>query len=109
MTGDAANNTAAANAMMLFVVLIFSFRLVLFLDLAAADHLFAAVGIGDGRRRLHPILVQHWAVGDVVTGLTGTLRLRLAAQLFECRASFLQRLCLGDIASQIAQFGSSRF
>ena len=84
MTGDAANNAAAANAMMLFVVLIFSFRLVLFLDLAAADHLFAAVGIGDGRRRLHPVLVKHWAVSDVVTGLTGNLRLRLAAQLFEC-------------------------
>src|SRR6478672_5954997 len=102
MTGDAANNAAPANAMMLFGFFIFSFCLVLFLDLAAADHFFAAIGVGDGCRRLHPILVQHWAMGDVVTGLVSKLFLRLAAQLFECRASFLQRLCLGDIASRIA-------
>src|SRR5438270_3606776 len=108
MTGDAANNAAAANAMMLFVFFMFSLCLVLFLDLAAPDHVLSAIGVGDGCRRLHPVLVQHWAVGDVVTGLTDNLRLRLVAQLFECRASFLQRFCLSDIGSRIAQLSCSR-
>src|SRR5213595_2201306 len=102
MTGDAANNAAAANAMMLFVLFMFCFCLVLFLDLAAADHVLSAVRIGNGCRCLHPIFVEHWAVSDVVTRLSGRQFLCLGAEFLERDT----RVLYGTAFGQLSAFGA---
>src|SRR5439155_19966002 len=62
-------------------------RIVLFfilvLDFSAPDHPFSAIGIGDRRRCLHPIFVQHWAVCYVIAALTDCYRLGARAEFFE--------------------------
>jgi hypothetical protein len=55
----------------------------LFLNLSAPDHLLTPVGIGDGCRGLHPILVQHWAMSDMVAVLTCGYGLGPGAEFFE--------------------------
>src|SRR2546423_14601212 len=95
MTGDTANNAAAANAMMLFVFFMFCFFLVLFLDLAAAHHFLSTVRIGNGRPFLPPIFIEHWAVSDVIAALTSCYRLGPRAELFEPSSPILYQICLG--------------
>src|SRR5437867_329329 len=73
MTGDAANNAAAAIAITDSVFFMFVVVLVcrcLLFDFPAADHFLSAVRIGDSCRCLHPILVLHRAMRDVVAALS---------------------------------------
>src|SRR5437879_4698104 len=93
MIGDAANNAAAAIAISDSVFFMFVVVLncrCLFFDFSAADHSFSAVRIGDGCRCLHPILVLHRAMRDVVAALSSSELDCLLAQFAERGACFIE-------------------
>ena len=55
----------------------------LFLNFSAGRHLLAVIRIPDLLAALHPVLVQHRAMHEVVTGLTRDELLRLLAEFLE--------------------------
>src|SRR6266581_7425598 len=94
MIGDAAKNAAAAIAIrdcvfFMFVVVL-DCRCLLF-DFPAGDHFLSAVRIGDSCRCLHPILVLHRAMRDVVAALSRSELDCFVAQFAKCGARFIKR------------------
>src|SRR5260370_40098062 len=108
MIGDAANNAAAAIAISDFVffmfVVVLDCRYLLF-DFPAANHVLSAVRVGASCRCLHPILLQHWAMEDVITGLSGSELQRFVAELAVRPASFIDRLAFAQIRADWTLLG----
>src|SRR5439155_13588819 len=69
----------------------------LLFDLTATDHLFSAVRIGDSCRCLHPILVLHRAMRDVVAALSSSELDCFVAQFAKRGARFIERIAFAQI------------
>src|SRR6266581_7973143 len=109
MIGDAANNAAAAiaisDSVFFMFVVVLDCRCLLF-DFPAANHFLSTVRIGDSCRCLHPILVEHWAVVDLVTGLSGRQLPCFRAEFLECRPRVFQRSAFGQLGPFRAEITS---
>src|SRR6266446_3573273 len=94
MIGDAAKNAAAAiaisDSVFFMFVVVLDCRCLLF-DFPAANHFLSAVRIGDSCRCLHPILVLHRTMRDVVTALSGSELDCFVAEFAERGARFIER------------------
>src|SRR2546423_13900707 len=77
----------------------------LFLNFSAGGHLLAAIRIRDLVAGLDPILVQHWAMHDVIAGLSRRQFFRLFAQLFESDPRFFQRIARREGLAVSAKIG----